>query len=246
MDLLLCYSSLLFKLNLGLNMKVDSSLFLVLENHDYVLLLSSLKSFHLHFKQMDNPWNGTWLEGFVCFVNCILVPLSVSGRYVWVWGEEGNPKLPGHEEVIHGLCYVASNSLDEASKQEAMGNEWWKLETTRLLRHTGLWAISSQLLPRPFNPLLAWNSGARTALTRIAACKMRVIGVLNMAARAPLGIQEEPVRATRFFYIYTRAARTIYSNSSYTHRLLHIESTDYTFRYTKYHQILRRVAACMS
>ena len=220
---------------------------MVLESHDYVLLLSSLKSFHLHFKHIDNPWNGTWLEGFglFCFINCILVPLSVSGRYVWVWGEGGNPKLPGHEEVIHGLCYVASNSLDEASKHEAMGNDWWKLETARLLRHTGLWAISSQLFPRRFNPLLAWNSGARTALTRIVVCKMRVIGVLNMAARVLLGIQEEHVRAARFFiYIYTSS--THHSNSSYTHRLLHIESTDYTFRYTKYHQILRRVAACMS
>ena len=73
---------------------------------------------------------------------------------------------------------------------------------------------------------------------------MRVIGVLNMAARVPLGIQEEHVRAARFFlYIYTSS--THHSNSSYTHRLLHIESTDYTFRYTKYHQILRRVAACI-
>ena len=66
-----------FKLN-----KEDSSLFLVLESHDYVLLLSSLKSFHLHFKHINNPWNGTWLEGFglFCFVNCILIPLSVSGN----------------------------------------------------------------------------------------------------------------------------------------------------------------------
>ena len=53
-NLLLCYLSLIFKLNLGINMKAESSLFLVLENHDYVLLLSSLKSFHLHFQHMDN------------------------------------------------------------------------------------------------------------------------------------------------------------------------------------------------
>ena len=54
-DLLLFYSSFLFKLNLGINMKVDSSLFFMLENHDYVLLLSSLKYFHLYFKHIDNP-----------------------------------------------------------------------------------------------------------------------------------------------------------------------------------------------
>ena len=53
-DLLPCYSSLLFKLNLGINMKVDS-FFFVIENHDSILLLSSLKSFHLHFKHTDNP-----------------------------------------------------------------------------------------------------------------------------------------------------------------------------------------------
>ena len=192
-DLLLFYSSFLFKLNLGINMKVDSSLFLVLENHDYVLLLSSLKSFHLHFKHMDNPWNGTWLEGFVCFV--LLTISSFLSLFLGdMFGFEvrgGNPKLPGHEEVIPGLCYLASNSLDEVSEHEVMGNEWWKLKIARLLRHTRLWAMSSQLLPRHFNPLLAWNSGARTALTRTAAWKMRVIGVLSMAARVPLGIQGE-------------------------------------------------------
>ena len=34
---------------------------------------------------------------------------------------------------------------------------------------------------------------ARTVLTRTIACKMRVIGVLSMATRVPLGIQGEHV-----------------------------------------------------